>query len=94
VVARRVVGRVTGRGMTLSDLVARHARTGPDRVAFSDARVARTYGEIDDRVTRLANALGGYGVRHGDRVAVLGLNSVELVEAYLAVLRAGAICVP
>ncbi len=73
--------------MTLSDLVARHARTGPDRVAFSDSRVARTYGEIDGRVTRLANALTAYGVGHGERVAVLGLNSVELVESYLAVLR-------
>ncbi len=87
-------GRVTGRGMTLSDLVARHARTGPARPAFADARVARSYGEIDGRVTRLANALAGYGVGHGERVAVLGLNSVELVECYLAVLRVGAICVP
>jgi acyl-CoA synthetase (AMP-forming)/AMP-acid ligase II len=80
--------------MTLSDLVARHARTGPERGAFSDSRVARTYGEIDARVTRLANALSAYGVGHGERVAVLGLNSVELAESYLAVLRVGAICVP
>ena len=92
--AGRRAGQVTGRGMTLSDLVARHARTAPERLAFSDARVARTYGEIDARVTRLANALATAGVGHGERVAVLGLNSVEVLESYLAVLRVGAICVP
>ncbi|RZT86020.1 fatty-acyl-CoA synthase/long-chain acyl-CoA synthetase [Pseudonocardia sediminis] len=87
-------GRVTGRGMTMSDLLARHARTRPDAVALRDARVSRSYTELDDRVTRLANALLERGAGHGERVAVLGLNSVEVVEAYLATLRTGAICVP
>ncbi|ALE73120.1 long-chain fatty acid--CoA ligase [Pseudonocardia sp. EC080625-04] len=85
---------VTGRGMTMADLLARHARTRPDEPALADPRTARSYAEVDDRVSRLAGGLADRGVARGDRVAVLGLNSVELVEAYLAVLRRGAICVP
>ncbi|BBZ15668.1 hypothetical protein MGAD_00030 [Mycolicibacterium gadium] len=45
-------------------------------------------------MTRLANALSARGIGHGDRVAVLGYNSIELVESWLAALRLGAIAVP
>ncbi|SFN67966.1 fatty-acyl-CoA synthase/long-chain acyl-CoA synthetase [Pseudonocardia ammonioxydans] len=83
-----------GRGMTMSDLVARHARGTPDEVAFVDPSHRRTYRELDDRVTRLAHVLLERGTGPGDRVAVLGLNSIEVVEAWLAVLRIGAIAVP
>ncbi|MBN9793457.1 long-chain fatty acid--CoA ligase [Pseudonocardia sp. TMWB2A] len=80
--------------MTAADVVARHARTAPDGPALADPRTSRTWAQLDDRVSRLATVLADRGVDRGDRVAVLGLNSVELVESYLAVLRRGAICVP
>src|ERR1700755_1356564 len=85
---------ITGRGMTMSDVVARYARTGPDDVAFRDGDRTSTWLSFHDRVTRIANALTERGVIPGDRVAVLGLNSVVLVEATVAALRVGAICVP
>ncbi|TQM02983.1 long-chain-fatty-acid--CoA ligase [Pseudonocardia kunmingensis] len=85
---------ITGHGMTMSDMVARHARLRPGETAFVDPRARRTYGELDDRVTRLGHALVDRGVTAGDRVAVLGLNSIEVVESWLAVLRIGAIAVP
>lgn len=88
------MGTITGHGMTAADIVARHARTTPDAPALADPRTSRTWAQLDDRVSRLATVLAGRGVDRGDRVAVLGLNSVELVESYLAVLRIGAICVP
>ncbi|MBC3193577.1 long-chain-fatty-acid--CoA ligase [Pseudonocardia sp. C8] len=80
--------------MTMSDLVARHARVAPDAPAMVDPWHRRTYAELDDRVTRLAHVLAGHGAGHGDRVAVLGVNSIEVVESWLAVLRIGAIAVP
>ncbi|TDC97611.1 long-chain-fatty-acid--CoA ligase [Actinomadura sp. 7K507] len=83
-----------GHGMTMSDLVARHARTSPDAEALIDARSRRTYRELDERVNRLATALTARGVSPGDRVAVLGLNGTEVVESWLATLRSGAIAVP
>ena len=81
-------------GITLSDVLRRHARVRPDRVAFVDPRRRCTFSEMDDRVTRLANALSARGVGRGDRVAVLGYNSIELVESWLAALRLGAVAVP
>ncbi|BBG04282.1 long-chain-fatty-acid--CoA ligase [Pseudonocardia saturnea] len=78
----------------MSDLVARHARISPDVVALADPAGRRTYRELDARVDRLAGVLAGRGIGAGDRVAVLGLNSIEVVESWLAVLRLGAIAVP
>ena len=89
-------GSITGRGMTLSDILARWARVTPEAEFLVDATTGerRTYARSDDRITRLATTLVGEGVEPGDRVAVLGLNGVDLLESYIAVLRAGAICVP
>ena len=81
-------------GITLSDVLSRHARVRPYKVAFVDPQRRCTFSELDERVTRLANALSARGVRRGDRVAVLGLNSLELVESWLAALRLGAVAVP
>jgi fatty-acyl-CoA synthase len=81
-------------GMTISDQLARHARTSSDRVAFGYGDVRMTYADLDARVNRLAQALHSRGVSHADRVAVLGFNTLEVVEAYFACARLGAICVP
>lgn len=81
-------------GITLSDVLARHARVRPNQVGFVDPLRRSTFSAMDDRVNRLANALAERGVRRGDRVAVFGLNSIELVESWLAALRLGAIAVP
>ncbi|MEV1291485.1 long-chain-fatty-acid--CoA ligase [Pseudonocardia sp. NPDC049635] len=78
----------------MSDLVARHARVSPDAVALTDPVHRRTYRELDARVDRLAGVLAGRGIGSGDRVAVLGRNSIQVVESWLAVLRLGAIAVP
>ena len=83
-----------GRGMTMSDQLARWARTTPEATALRCDGAGRTYGELDERVTRLAHALYERGVRTGDRVAVLALNAMEVWEAYLAGVRLGAIVVP
>lgn len=52
-----------------------------------------THGELDDHAARAAGLLGGLGVRPGDRVLLCGPNSIELVVAYLAILRAGGVVV-
>jgi len=84
----------SGRGMTMSDLIARYARTSADAVAFRDADLTLTWAQTHGRISRLAHALAAQGVTAGDRVAVLGLNSVPLIESMAATLRLGAICVP
>lgn len=81
-------------GISLSDVLTRHALIRPEVCAFVDQRRRCTFGELDHRVTRLASALSVRGVTAGDRVAVLGLNSLELVESWIAAQRLGAIAVP
>ncbi len=88
------VPALLGRGMTMSDQLARWARTTPEATALRCDGVGRTYRELDERVTRLARALQERGVSTGDRVAVLALNGIEVWEAYLAGVRLGAIVVP
>src|SRR4051794_17379172 len=83
-----------GRGMTMSDQLARHARKTPDVAALRFEVAGRTYAELDERVTRLARALRDRGVGTGDRLAVLALNGMEAWETYLAGVRIGAIVVP
>ncbi|MGA6205853.1 long-chain-fatty-acid--CoA ligase [Nocardia testacea] len=80
--------------MTAGEQLARHARKIPDTPALRFAGTSRSYRELDERVSRLAHALRARGVGPGDRVAVLGLNSMEIVEAFLASNRLGAIGVP
>ena len=83
------------RSMNLAAHLARLARTLPDSIAFKhNDGVEVTYGELNARVNRLANALAERGVGLGDRVAALMLNRIEFVETYWAAWRLGAICVP
>jgi fatty-acyl-CoA synthase len=88
------IPRLQGRGMTMSDQLARHARKTPEVTALRFDGAGRSYAELDERVTRLARALQQRGVGVGDRVAVLALNGMEAWESYLAGVRLGAIVVP
>jgi fatty-acyl-CoA synthase len=84
----------SARRMSHGAQLARAARLHPDRIAFSFGEQHRSYAELDERVTRLARALRERGVDRGDRVAVHMSNRLEVVEAYLAACRLGAIAVP
>ena len=70
---------------------AQHSERIGDKSAYVDDRRAVTYRELELRTARLAGHPARLGVRRGDRVAIHLGNRVELVEAWLGVLRAGAI---
>jgi len=53
--------------------------------------VRRPYADVLDRAKRLAVALTELGVRPGDRVATLGWNTQQHLEAYLAIPSIGAV---
>src|SRR3954469_7181242 len=77
------IPHLQGRGMTMSDQLARHARHTPEATALRFEAGGRSYGDLDERVTRLARALADRGVGAGARIAVLALNGLEVWEAYL-----------
>jgi fatty-acyl-CoA synthase len=53
-----------------------------------------TYADLDRRTNQVAAALIALGVRKGDRVAVLLVNSAEFIEVLLGCAKIGAITVP
>jgi fatty acid CoA ligase FadD9 len=53
-----------------------------------------TYGELGDRAGALARALTSDAVQAGDRVAVLGFNSVDFTTVDVALALVGAVAVP
>jgi malonyl-CoA/methylmalonyl-CoA synthetase len=65
-----------------------------DRAALEFDGCAYTFGDIDVRSNRMAQALRRRGVEAGDRVCVYLPNCVEIIDLYLACLKLGAIFVP
>jgi long-chain acyl-CoA synthetase len=70
-------------------LVHQAARQHRDRVAVVCGEVERTFGEVTERASRLANALGERGILRGDRVAVLLPNCAEYLEVDVGLALAG-----
>ncbi len=79
----------------VAQLVTRAALEAPGRTAVvdEDGR-SLTWAELEDEVDRLATGLAQAGVLGGHRVVLALGNRVELVTAYLGVLRAQAVAVP
>lgn len=70
--------------------ISAHVRATPDRPAFVLGDTVRTFGEFDERTTRLARAIARQGIGVGDRVAVMLPNSIEFFEAWAAATKLGA----
>ena len=80
--------------MNIGTLLTNSARTFPDRLAISHGTRSSTYRRLDERVNRLANALGRLGVSPHDHVALLMYNCTEMLEAMFACFKAGCGAVP
>src|SRR5436305_1970475 len=70
--------------MTLGDLLRANSRSHPTGTATVCGGDRSTYPELDERVNRLASALGGEAVGAGDRVLWLGQNCHRVLELLLA----------
>jgi long-chain acyl-CoA synthetase len=77
-----------------SNFISIPAMMFPDQEILVFEEQRRTYGELWERIQRLANALEAIGVRRGDRVAVLQTNSAHYVETYFAAAALGAVFIP
>src|SRR5262245_57690565 len=71
---------------------ARKLHAGREAVVDGDKRFS--YAELGARCDRWSAALQALGVRQGDRVATIALNTHEHLEQYYAVPQIGAIVVP
>lgn len=77
--------------MGFAYFLRRAARYWGDQPAILYQDQVVTYRQLDDRSTRLANALLALGLQRGDRVAVQSRNRAELVELECALYKAGLV---
>ncbi len=86
--------------MTITEILARNARLTPDSTALVEIipsknfRKEVTWKEFDDNANRVANALIARGIKKGDVVVHLMMNSTRWLEAYFGILKTGAMAAP
>ena len=80
--------------MPLDTLLSRHARYRPSHPALVFEEERLTFAQVDERVSRVANALTGLGLEKGDKIATMLENCVEAFELYHAAARTGLVVVP
>jgi 4-hydroxybenzoate-CoA ligase len=91
------VDRITERRPynAVSDFVDAHIAAGRgNKAAFVDPERSLTYGELQARSIRFANALRDLGVEHEQRVALLLNDTVDYPVAFWGAIRAGCVAIP
>ncbi|MET0579448.1 MAG: long-chain fatty acid--CoA ligase [Ilumatobacteraceae bacterium] len=80
--------------VSLGNWLRQRAIRSPKRRAITFEGTTLTYGELQERIDRVAVVLRGGGIRAGDRVGYLGFNHPAFIETMFATARLGAIFVP
>jgi|HigsolmetaAR206D_1030411.scaffolds.fasta_scaffold00826_9 acyl-CoA synthetase (AMP-forming)/AMP-acid ligase II len=80
--------------LLIGHIVRQAARMAPQAVAATLDGGRITFGDLDTRGNRAANALAGLGVRHGDRVAWCAAPSLHILDTFLGCARLGAALAP
>lgn len=80
--------------MNTSEFLTISAAICPDKDAIVFEGKRYTFSQLNERVNRLGNALLKLGVKKGDRIAMMQVNTNQCVEAYFATAKIGGIYVP
>lgn len=89
--ARRYRENGCWQGETFGEMLRARAAAYGSRTAIVSGNRRISYGELDERVDRLASGLSGLGIRSMDRVIVQLPNIPEFIEACFALFRLGAV---
>jgi len=74
-----------------------HGRAARPALEYADAAGVvhtLTFGEVDERASRMAHELAARGLGRGDRLCVHLANRVEFIDLFLACARTGVVMVP
>jgi fatty-acyl-CoA synthase len=82
------VGFITSRGSIKEQII------DPGRVCLIFEEKSYTYGELAERVNKLANSLLEMGIQKGDRIAILLPNCLEWFDIIFAAAKVGAVYIP
>ncbi|WP_454195458.1 acyl-CoA synthetase [Nocardia sp. Marseille-Q1738] len=77
----------------IADLVEHAIDLMPDRVALVDDGREVTYAQLEERANKLAHYLQEQGVQPGDKVGIYSRNTIEAVEAMVAIFKARAVMI-
>ncbi|MGB3502703.1 MAG: AMP-binding protein [Mesorhizobium sp.] len=77
--------------LTVYGLFASQVKKDAAAIAIEQGERRWTYGELDERVRRLAKALAARGVARGERIALVSENRHEFIEIEMAAALLGAI---
>ena len=80
--------------LTVAAVLANRATSNPEDVFLLFDEVALTYGQVEMRADALAASLAGFGVKEGDRVALILPAWPEYVISLFAAAKLGAVLVP
>ncbi len=84
----------------IGEILARNARLYPndvaliERVPSENKRSEITWKQFDEGANRFANVLIKKGIKKGDKVIHLMMNSIDWLIAYFGIVRTGAWAVP
>jgi fatty-acyl-CoA synthase len=89
-------GAMQSWALTTDKFLEHAAKWHADREIVSrtaaDGIVRTNYGAVHAGAKRLSNALRGYGIRQGDRVATLAMNTAAHLQSWYAITGIGSIC--
>ena len=77
----------------LADIVRVHGAHRPDAVALHVGDTSLTFGQLDERSSRAAQAFKAAGIGFGDRVAFIEKNGAEFFDVAFGLAKLGAVCV-
>jgi long-chain acyl-CoA synthetase len=80
--------------LTPTEALMKQARSRPESTAFTFREDVWTYRRLADESERVARGLAANGVKPGDRVVLHMTNQPEMLVAYYACFRLGAIAAP
>jgi acyl-CoA synthetase (AMP-forming)/AMP-acid ligase II len=80
--------------LLVTDLIELNSRWLSGKAAVIVEDDVHSWAAFGEGICRIANALLGLGLQHGDRVVVLMQNSYAMVEALFGIARAGLVVVP
>ena len=80
--------------MNTAEFLMISAAIVPDRIALAGPDDRITYGELQTRANKVAQALQAMGVGRGQAVGVMAVNCTEFVEIYYGAAAVGATLVP
>ena len=80
--------------MNLAQMMNLNARKFPQKTCLRYAGKSVTYSDLRDASERAAGLLQGWGIKKGDKVAIMSQNTPDFVIAFFGIIKAGGVAVP